>query len=256
MNIKESYKRIRAELLGWDPLFMKMYCRLFYRPKKGSLAEKLQTYSCQDFQFIQVGGNDGFANDPIFRFVKKFGWKGIIVEPQKEVFKKRLSKTYRLEKNVQLENCAVAKETGVKKLYKIAVSNSRWATGLATFNYDVMLDRVKNNSRIKDRAAREGVAVLPNDEDYITFEEVPCSTLTDLMKKYNFKTVNLLQIDTEGFDFEVIKTIDFNTFKPQLISFERHLLNESDQQACFQLLHSHGYDVQNFAGDSLAVLKK
>lgn len=252
MKIKESYKRVRAEFLGRDPFLMKLFCKTFYRPKEGSLAEKLSTLNKSPFYFIQVGGNDGFANDPIFRFVKKFGWKGIIIEPQKEVFKNRLAVTYRNEKNVSLENAAVAAETGIKKLYKIAVSNSRWATGLATFNYDVMLERIKNNNRIKDRAAKEGVPYLENDEDYITYEEVPCITLSDLMNKYKFPQLNLLQIDTEGFDYEVIKTIDFNNFKPEIISFEHHLLSEIDQQKCWKLLTDQGYKIQQFKGDTLA----
>lgn len=253
MNIKEGYKRLRAEFLGIDPFFMKLYAKFFYKPKTNSLAQRLIERGNQTpFYFLQVGGNDGFANDPMFRMVKRFAWKGIIVEPQKEVFKNRLSKTYRLEKNVILENCAIASESGTKDLYKLAISNSRWATGLATFNKEVMLDRIKNNDRIKKRALAEGAILPEKEEDYITVEKVPCYTIFDLMKKHGWKDLNLLQIDTEGFDFEVIKTIDFNILKPKMISFEHHLLSPEDFEACMTLLQQNNYQIEHFGGDTLA----
>jgi len=256
MNIKEVYKRLRAEFLGFDVLLMPLYCKFIYSPKQHSLAAALDKVgNKKTFQFLQVGGNDGFANDPIFKFVKKYKWKGIIVEPQQEVFNTRLSKTYRFEKNVHLVNKAVTAETGIKLLYKLAVSNSRWATGLATFNKEVMLDRIKNNDRIKTRALKEGVVLPKNDEDYITTEEVHCVSILDLMAQQQFTYLDLLQIDTEGYDFEIIKTIDFSKLKPKMISFERHLLSNEDQKLCKSLLTNEGYTVQDFGGDSLATIK-
>jgi FkbM family methyltransferase len=255
VKIKEVYKRLRAEYLGIDPLLMPLYCKYFYKTKKDSLAEQLDIRgSKKPFCFLQIGGNDGFANDPIFRFVKKYGWKGIIAEPQEEVFNTRLKKTYRFEKNVHLENKAVTAETGIKLLYKLAVSNSRWATGLATFNKEVMLDRIKNNDRIKTRALKEGAILPAKDEDYITTEEVHCVSILDLMSQHGFTHLDLLQIDTEGYDFEIIKTIDFSKVQPKMISFERHLLSAEDQDACKALLTAQGYTIQDFGGDSLATL--
>ena len=241
--------------LGIDPIFMKLYAKYFYHPKSDTLASRfIQLGRRADFKFLQVGGNDGFANDPMFRMIKRFGWKGIIVEPQKEVFQNRLSKTYRLEKNVILENCAIAAETGTKDLYKLSVSNSRWATGLATFNKEVMLDRIKNNDRIKKRALAEGAILPEKKEDYIAIEKVTCYSIQDLMKKHGWNELNLLQIDTEGFDFEVIKTINFESFRPKMISFEHHLLSKEDFSACISLLVKQGYQIEHFGGDTLAIL--
>ena len=179
----------------------------------------------------------------------------MIVEPQEEVFNTRLKKTYRFEKNVHLENKAVTAETGIKLLYKLAISNSRWATGLATFNKEVMLDRIKNNDRIKTRALKEGATLPEKDEDYITTEEVRCVSILDLMTEHDFSHLDLLQIDTEGYDFEIIKTIDFKKIKPKMISFERHLLSDEDQHSCKILLSNNGYTVSDFGGDSLATLE-
>ena len=86
-----------------------------------------------DFRFIQIGANDGVSGDPIYRFIQEFDWTGILVEPQKEVFDTKLQILYGTNPKIHLENVAVAEEYGHMTLYKVAFSNSRWATGLASF---------------------------------------------------------------------------------------------------------------------------
>ncbi|MEX1002139.1 MAG: FkbM family methyltransferase [Crocinitomicaceae bacterium] len=255
MSFKEQLKIFRANLLGLDPGFMSVYYRLFFKPKPHSLEafidEKLR--DTPRVHFLQIGGNDGYAKDPIFKFVKKYPWRGIIVEPQQEVFHKRLKKTYRFEKKVILENLAIADQTGRKKLWKIAVSNSRWATGLATFNRDTLIYQIERNY-VSDRLKREGKPIPETIEDYLTYEEVNCTTIHDLLLKHRFEKPDLLQIDTEGYDFEIIKTIDFQRLKPKLISFESEHLSESDRKACEALLTAQGYSLQHIDRDTVAYL--
>src|SRR5690606_41620417 len=144
-------------LLGLDPGFLKLHAKYIYKPNPGSIAEIIDERAKEipNFQFLQIGGNDGFVNDPIFKFVKRFSWKGIIVEPQKEVFENRLSKTYRFEKNVILENVAIADKSGMRKLYKLGFSNARWATGLASFNRKTLEYQIERNY-VARCAKREG----------------------------------------------------------------------------------------------------
>ena len=172
MTFKKAFKRIRAEFLGIDPGIMRMYYRYIFRPKQNTLAYALDQKSKDQipFYFIQIGGNDGFANDPLFKFIKSRPWNGVIIEPQKHVFKYRLKKTYRFEKKVKLENLAVADKTGTRKLYKLAMSNSRWATGLASFNREVLEKQIRTN-RVRARALREGVKIPSNLDDWISFEK-------------------------------------------------------------------------------------
>lgn len=253
MNIKEQYKGLRAELLGRDPFLMKLFVKAFFKPKENTLGKTFDDLGkSQKVYFVQIGGNDGFANDPIFRMVKKHGWKGIILEPQKNVFTDRLSRTYRNEKNVKLINAAITKESGEMPLYKLAFSESRWATGLATFEKSVMIDRIKNNDRIKRRAIAEGVDLPEDINDWIAEEAVKCYSLADLCQKEEINQIDLLQIDTEGFDYQIIKSIDFDKCDIQKIAFERHLLSEEDQIECKSLLEKNGYQVQDLGGDSFA----
>lgn len=253
-SIKQAYKRIRAELLGMDPVVMKLYYKYVYKPKPHSLASRIDEKSKgkRPFYFLQIGGNDGFANDPIFRFVKRYGWKGIITEPQQDVFESRLKKTYRFEKNVILENLAIAEKTGLRKLYKIGISDSRWATGLASFNRHVIEQQVRGE-RVQSRAKREGVTIPENIDDWIVYEEVDCITIQDILLKHHFEKLDLLQIDTEGYDFEIIRHIDFDKLKPTIISFEHSHFSKEELELCESLLSNNGYSTEQFGDDTIAI---
>lgn len=256
MHYKERLKLFRASLLGMDPGIMNGYYKLFFKPKGNDLLARIDQHAQgkSPFFFLQIGGNDGFIKDPIFKFVKKYPWKGIIVEPQQEVFEKKLKRTYRNEKKVKLENVAIADQSGKRKLWKLAVSDSRWATGLATFNKETLIYQIERNY-VSDRLKREGKPVPENTEDYLTYEEVDCMTIHDLLDKHQMDHLDLLQIDTEGYDFEIIKTIDFSRLKPGMISFESEHLSESDQIACRKLLEEQGYRLEQIGRDSVATLR-
>lgn len=256
MQFKERLKRFRSTLIGVDPGILSFIYKVSYKPDPSSLTGMIdqQSKGIEPFNFLQIGGNDGFVKDPIFKFVKKYPWQGIIVEPQVEVFEKSLRKTYRFASNVRLENLAIADKTETKKLWKIAVSNSRWATGLATFDKAILVYQIERNY-VSDRLKREGKPIPEKVDDYLTYEEVQCTTIEDLLVKHDFQKLDLLQIDTEGYDFEIIKTINFDKIKPKMISFESEHLSEEDFKACETLLQSNGYATKTVDRDTLAWLK-
>ena len=65
--------------------------------------------------------------------------------------------------------------------------------------------------------------------------------LMDIIKKSKFKTIDLLQIDTEGFDYEVLKMFDFKIFSPILVQFEYVHLSKNDYKNSVNLLSNNGY---------------
>ncbi len=53
--------------------------------------------------------------------------------------------------------------------------------------------------------------------------------------------VDLIQIDAEGYDWPIIRSIDFARLRPRILRFEyRHMLGR-DADACLALLADHGY---------------
>ena len=80
----------------------------------------VETYSKKNpnFFFIQIGANDGVMSDPLNKFVRKFKWKGILIEPQKKEFIK-LKKNYNDCDGLIFENLAISDKEGNIDLYKL-----------------------------------------------------------------------------------------------------------------------------------------
>jgi len=74
-------------------------------------------------------------------------------------------------------------------------------------------------------------------------ERVKCVTLKDLLQKYNIKNIDLLQIDVEGHEYKIIRSIDFNVIRPKIIHYENKHLNIDDNKECVALLKAKGYTV-------------
>ncbi len=194
--------------------------------------------SSSDFIFVQIGANDGVSNDPIRRFVLKYGFKGVLVEPQPEVFA-RLRRNYAGVVGVAFENAAVGGEDGELKMYRFKKTETLpgWADGLASFSKETLVANLQNI-----RAEVEEIAV-------------PTLTFQSLLQKHGLQHVDLLQIDAEGFDFEVIKMINFTTLKPTIIHFEQGLLSQEEREECFRYLTSQGYKITNNVDNTVAYLE-
>lgn len=209
----------------------------------------------RDFFFIQIGSNDGKKNDPIYNFILKYKLTGLLVEPQKEVFKSLLQ-NYRGQDNLIYANVAISQKDGFQKMYSIKKSFQRVynkqirmsggdATGIASFNKDHIRKTLKSNmsSFFKDKKI----------DDYIDKIEVETISFKTLLRRYNIKNINLLQIDTEGFDYEIIKMFDFEKYHPKLINYESRHLSDSERIKCEILLESKGYTLFKYKGDTCAI---
>lgn len=191
-----------------------------------------------DVFFIQAGAHDGLTYDPMRPFIDEYHLPGILIEPQPKIFAK-LVENYRGAKNLIFENVAVAHQDGEVSLYTFAEGSAlpEHATQLASFRRDAL---VHNGHSYEGEVVETRVAAI---------------TLSSLLEKHNVERVDILQLDTEGFDFEIIKMIDFTRIKPSIISFESAFLSVPEQQACTRLLSSHGYRLATFHVDTVAVLQ-
>jgi FkbM family methyltransferase len=53
--------------------------------------------------------------------------------------------------------------------------------------------------------------------------KVKCAPLAAILKEHGLRTIDLLTIDAEGFDFEVLKTLDWNVSRPRVVVMEQHI---------------------------------
>lgn len=198
-----------------------------------------------DFYFIEVGANDGKTNDPLYDYVKKFDLSGVLVEPQKEAYDK-LKENYNDVDGLDFANIALSFEDGYKKLYK-PIDNLNMS-GLASFEKSQVEKGIKRNSnkRFKDI------------DNYIETREVRTLCFETFIQEYNIEKIDLLQIDVEGFDFEIIKMIDFDKFSPDIINYENKNLTEDDRKSCERFLEKKGYRLfgHNLDGGDSCAFKK
>jgi FkbM family methyltransferase len=192
---------------------------------------ELLSQNKKDFFVIQVGACDGVMDDPIHEWIDKYHWQGILIEPQADEFQ-NLVKNYQNSKQLNLVNAAIAAKDGNVTLYK-----------------------VENDEKIKHVWQRGTASVIPQAEltSSVVVKSIRFQTL---FKEFNVNHVELLQIDVEGFDFEIIKLFDFKQIKPSILRYEHRHLSPSDRIACLKLLQELGYKILETQYDTAAVLVK
>lgn len=66
-------------------------------------------------------------------------------------------------------------------------------------------------------------------------ERVNSIPLDQLLRRHGLSSLDLLQIDVEGYDYEILKTLDFDQIRPLFINYERVLLADTEEE-CRQML--------------------
>lgn len=182
----------------------------------------------RDFFFVQIGANDGLLCDQVHPFITRFHLAGLAVEPLPDLFEK-LRHTYRNYPRVKPVNVALHRTATKATIYRADPADSSLPSGkagAASFNREHL-----RRFEIPD------AAILP--------VEVPCMTLHQLLDQHQVGHIDLLQIDTEGYDIEIVRMIDFNRIKPSIIRFEHGLPDEivswDTLQSTLRDLYAKGY---------------
>src|SRR5687767_3293219 len=89
--------------------------------------------------FVQIGSNDGVANDPLHANVRRHGWSGVCVEPLPHLFE-RLVSNYRDMAGVTCVRAAIAAERGTITMFVVdpAPGDPFWVDQLASLDVEVI----------------------------------------------------------------------------------------------------------------------
>ncbi|MEY8848453.1 FkbM family methyltransferase [Psychroserpens sp. XS_ASV72] len=175
----------------------------------------------EPIQIVQIGSNDGMHGDPLRDLIKKNDqWNALFVEPIPYLFEK-LKTNYGEETRFSFENSAINNGTeqifySVKEEAKNHVQNlPKWYDQLGSFK-------------------RENITKHLNGalEPYIIEMRLTGLTLDGLFQKHGIQKLQLLHIDTEGYDWNVLSQLDLKSYQPQIILFEHvHLTTEEKSNA-------------------------
>lgn len=195
--------------------------------------------------FIQVGSNDGVQGDPLHEIiVANDRWKGIFIEPVGLLFE-RLKRNYGNSERFIFENKAIALNAGTIEFFyvsekaKVTLGDSLpyWYDQLGSFDRNHILKHL------------DGIL-----EPFIISEGISSVPLQDIIDKHNVPEVDFIHIDAEGYDYNVLLTIDFSRCKPSVILYEHKHLSDIESKSAELLLTQNGYDCVQYSSDTLATL--
>jgi FkbM family methyltransferase len=172
-------------------------------------AEVIKSINRPGFFFVQIGANDGVFYDPIRRWIVKHDWSGVMFEPQAQCVEK-LNALYSGNPKIRIANLGIAKESGKRKLYRHAFGSGC---------HSLLLRR--------------------EHCDGDSFDEIDCITFEQAVRIYGIRHIDLLAIDTEGYDLQILDSLDLDLIKPQNIWFEKWVhdfddMNNQDQPTSFE----------------------
>jgi FkbM family methyltransferase len=198
---------------------------------------------------IQVGAYIGTeANDPLSGFIRAKAGRGltaVLIEPVRDYFD-QLTSNYAGLEGVRFENVAIADAIGTREFYRLGVNPQdygypEWLAQLGSLKQDRMTDiwsRCEADPKLQEFWLAHRVV-----------DVVECMTLPALLERHGIAEVDLLQIDAEGYDFEILKTIDFSRIAPRFINYERLLLGDQEAQ-CRAMLQAAGYRMTDYGQDT------
>jgi FkbM family methyltransferase len=194
--------------------------------------------SVPGFFFIQIGANDGIHSDPIYKYVKKYKWSGILIEPQKKYFL-QLKENYKDMPQLKFENIAIGIKNEKMNLYKVAENEqeAHWHNAVSSLD------------------CNRGVLAWMQYEKTIVTERVEVMTFANLIDKYDINKIDLLQIDVEGLEHKIIRSDHFFKIKPRIIHYEHRHLSYAEQEDCISVLQSNNYKIYLEKHDTTAVLR-
>ncbi len=186
-----------------------------------------------DFFFLEIGANDGKTNDPIYQYVMRYKLRGIVVEPLPEAFKS-LQATYKDRPDVKCVNVLINIVSGEVPFYMPKTSVKTKENSNIT-----VIPSLKK--KVLEHTLGKRIKKGENLEENIQAVPMHAITINQLLIDHSVTKVDMIQIDTEGMDWEILKTLDFDRFAPTIINFESNHLSDTDRMECQSMLEARGY---------------
>ena len=161
-----------------------------------------------NFGLVVIGAHSGIW---LTSLLEKYKEQSILlVEPVPhniQQLKENISKY----KDIKIETSAVSSKNEVKKFYfvkpeSVKTLGKHWASGIGSFDKQHILNHKNKRFTVEN-----------SDIDEI---EIQYLTFTDLVNKYSITSIEMLQIDVEGAEYQILNSIDFIKISIQKIIFE------------------------------------
>lgn len=161
--------------------------------------------------FVEFGAADGVTGSNSYLLEKRFGWSGLLAEPAK-----CWHSSLRENRSASIETRCIWSESNKLMEFNEAGENS----SLSQFFTAIGIEGKK--------ARQHGY-------------KVDTLSLNDALERHNSPAkIDALFIDTEGSEFEILRTFDFRKYQVSVITCEHNFT--ASRQAVFDLLNEQGFD--------------
>ena len=174
--------------------------------------------------FLDIGAHDGVALSNTYFFEKNKKWTGLCIEPMPLIYEK-LSQN----RSCVLENCCISDKDGMLTFRQIT-GYPEMLSGILDFFDDKHLNRIEKEISIYGGSYKD--------------IELPSKNINGLLQQYGIDQIDYCSIDTEGAEYKIIQSIDFEKIKIASFTVE----NNNKDNLVRDFLKKKGY--RCFAGIS------
>lgn len=144
--------------------------------------------------YLDIGANHPYIGNNTFLFYSR-GSKGVCIEPDIDLFKSICNH----RKGDVILNAAIGPIKGTADLYIFPDPYSGWNT--------------LSKAEAEKRQEESGVKIKK-------VNKVPVLHINDVMEKHFTGGLNFMSLDVEGIDYEILNSLDFARYSPDVICVE------------------------------------
>ena len=160
--------------------------------------------------FVDIGANDGVDLSNTYYLEKKLGWKGICFEPIPDIYNK-----LKANRSCECIKAGVAEKESVEK-FTFVDGPSHMLSGMSKEYSPQHRERIQREVKTLGGSIKE--------------VDVMCVVLNDVLEERGIDTIDYLSIDTEGNEFKILKSIDFDRFKIRVMTVENNYRDPEQTQ--------------------------
>lgn len=180
-----------------EKLFSKKYKRSYSQSGEDLIIQYLfSIFGIEDIFYVDIGTHHPYTNNNTYLFYTE-GNSGICIEPNPDLFKKIKKE----RKHDTVLNVGTGAKTDMQSNYYRMTAST-----LNTFS----------KSEAERYASNTGYGQQKIEEVL----RVPIISINEILKKHAHKKINLLSLDIEGLDFELLQSLDFDTYNPDILCIE------------------------------------
>ena len=162
----------------------------------------------KDFGLVVIGAHFGVWLENVLNKYKDQNI--ILVEPVPYNYNK-LKENFKNFKNIHICTNAIFSENKLRKFYYVKENSilklgKHWASGIGSFSKNHILEHKSKRFKVEQEDIEE------IEVKFITFD--------DLVRNYSIESIDKLQIDVEGAEYEILNSINYKKININSLQFE------------------------------------